>query len=230
MSNRVVRSEAAVPFTSDDVESWIDPFQSAERDARRAGGEVVLLPDGTVEVRSAGTVVHGTVLPAERFAAPSVARRAQEACVVRELAARGTRWLACLATVDRARERGLAIPAAAPEGWYFRTARSQRHGDYLHAIVALLQETALYHVYLWAYVCHDSGRDTLVPLKAFLGRVPTLTHHGVHVYTTTDGVVLCLSAGPLGGLPRLDTALARAVQWQEGAGYAMRGRRFPYAS
>ena len=104
------------------------------------------------------------------------------------------------------------------------------HGDYLHGIVALLEETGLYHVFLWQYVCKEEGEDTLLSLTGFLDRLPTLTRHGVHVYTTREGTILCLSQRPLGGLVALDSALARTTQWLEGAGYAVRGRRFPYAS
>jgi hypothetical protein len=208
----------------------IDPFLSAEQEADLGHGDVVLMPDGRLAVRRRGTVIQGTVLPSERFAAPTARRRRVEQALVAEMARRGTRWLDTLVPVEGARQRGLPLPRGAPDGWYFCTARSRVHGDYLHGIVALLEETGLYHVYLWQYVCHESGEDTLLSITAFLGRLPTLTPHGVHVYTTRDGTVLCLSEQPLGGLAGLDTALARATQWLEGASHAVRGRRFPYAS
>ena len=207
----------------------IDPFLFAEREAATGGGDIVLLPDGRLEIRRHGRVIEGTVLPSERFAAPTAARRAEQSLVL-DLARNGTRWLQTLVPVDQARRRGIAIPNGAPDGWYFCTARSRTFGDYLHGIATLLNETGLYHAYLWRYVCHEHGEDTLLSLKDFLGRLPTLTHHGVHVYTTSRGTVLCLSQRPLGGLPRLDTTLARSFQWLEGAGHAVRGRRFPYAS
>ena len=72
----------------------IDPFLSAVGEARLSDGEVVLMPDGRLEVRTRGRVIEGTVLPAERFAAPTTVRRSAEQAVVAEMARRGTRWLA----------------------------------------------------------------------------------------------------------------------------------------
>jgi hypothetical protein len=227
--NDLTRQSTGDPVLPRRDSPLIDPFLAAEHEAALDGDEVVLMPNGTLQVRKSGQVIEGTVLPTERFAAPITSRRRQEQAAVLQLAHRDTRWLDTLVPVDRARLAGLPIPDDAPDGWYFVTARSRAHGDYLHAIVALLQETGLYHVHLWCYVCHEDGEDTVLSLPDFLGRLPTLTHHGVHVYTGRRGTVLCLSRQPLGGLAELDTTLARTIQWLEGAGHAVRGRRFPYA-
>lgn len=227
--NDVIRDVPDAPVLPGRDRPFIDPFLATEREAAAQGGEVVLLPDGTLQVRKNGQVIEGTRLPAERFAAPTSARRRHEQATVGDMGRRGVRWVDTLVPVDGARRAGMTIPDGAPDGWYVVTARSRAHGDYLHAVVALLEETGLYHVYLWRYVCREDGEDTALSLADFLGRLPTLTHHGVHVYTTHHGTVLCLSQQPLGGLPHLDTALARTLQWLEGAGYAVRGRRFPYA-
>lgn len=210
-------------------DEWEDPFLAARAVADRHRGDVVLLPDGRLAVSRHDRVIEGTVLPSERFAAPTAVRRREEEEVVRRLVRQQTRWLTTLIPVDRARLRGWSIPADAPEGWYLHTARSPGFGDHLHAIVALLDQTGLYHVYLCRYICHHDGIDSVMPLEQVLGRLDTVTGHGIHVYTTSEGLVLCLSRRSLGGLPGFDGALARTVLWLEGAAHAVRGRAFPYA-